>query len=175
MTYELPFGKGKKYLGSNKVLDYTVGGWQANVVMLFQSGMPLAVTQGNNLNSVIETSVQRPNATGISPVTSGRTEDRLTDYFNAVAFSSAPQFTFGNVSRTIGFAGPGTRNFDLSIMKTFTIMEKFKGQFRAEALNAFNHPLFNGPDSDYGNANFGTITQQGNFPRYIQLGMRFMF
>ena len=175
VTYELPFGKGKTYLSSNKYLDYAVGGWQANVVMLFQSGMPLAVTQGTNFNSALGTGVQRPNATGISPVTSGRTEDRLTNYFNSAAFSTAPQFTFGNLSRTIGFAGPGTRNFDISIMKTFTIMEKFKGQFRAEALNAFNHPLFNGPASAFGNANFGTITQQGNFPRYIQLGLRFMF
>ena len=114
-------------------------------------------------------------ATGVSPNTSGRTEDRLTGYFNAASLSSAPQFTFGNVSRTISFSGPGTRNFDISIMKTFTVMEKFKAQFRAEALNAFNHPLFNGPASAFGNANFGTITQQGNFPRYIQLGLRFMF
>jgi hypothetical protein len=64
--YELPFGKGKHWLISNKWLDYAVGGWQANVVMLFQSGFPLAVTQGTNFNSVIGTSVQRPNATGVS-------------------------------------------------------------------------------------------------------------
>ena len=175
VSYELPFGKGRHWLSNSKWMDYAVGGWQTNVVMMFQSGFPLTITQGTNFNSVIGTSVQRPNATGVSPNTSGRTEDRLTSYINPAAFSSAPQFTFGNVSRTIGFSGPGTRNFDISIMKTFTVMEKFKGQFRAEALNAFNHPLFNGPASAFGNANFGNITQQGNFPRYIQLGLRFMF
>jgi len=45
---------------------------------------------------------QRPNATGISPVTSGSLEARLNNYINPLALSTAPQFTFGNV------AGPST-------------------------------------------------------------------
>lgn len=175
VTYELPFGKGKRFFAANKVINAFAGEWQVNMVTLLQSGFPLAITQGQNFNSVIGAGVHRPNATGIAPDTSGSVESRLTSYINPAAFSVAPQFTFGNVSRTIGFRGPGTRNFDLSVMKSFTVMERFKGQFRAEALNAFNHPLFNGPASAFGNANFGTITQQGNFPRYIQLGVRVMF
>ena len=94
---------------------------------------------------------------------------------NLLSALACLQFTFGNLSRTTGYRGPGTRNFDISIMKSFKVTETIKGQFRAEALNAFNHPLFNGPASAFGNANFGTITQQGNFPRYIQLGARIIF
>jgi hypothetical protein len=60
-------------------------------------------------------------------------------------------------------------------MKTFSVTEKVKAQFRAEAMNAFNTPYFNGPNTAVGNASFGRITRQGNFPRYIQLGVRFFF
>ena len=175
-TYELPFGKGKPFLGgSNRLMDELVGGWQINVVNLIQTGFPLTIIQDQNLNSVIGAGVQRPNATGTSPSTSGSLSTRIDSYINTAAFSSAPQFTFGNLSRTIGLRSPGTINWDLSLIKTFSIYERFKGQFRAEAINAMNTPQFNGPNSNFGNANFGKITQQGNFPRYIQLGVRMTF
>jgi len=168
-SYELPFRTG------NTILKQVAGGWQINAVSLIQTGFPLAITQDTNFNSVIGAGVQRPNATGISPVTSGRVQDRLDGYLDPKAFSTAPQFTFGNVSRTIGYRGPGTRNLDLSLMKTFTIKERFHGQFRAETLNAFNTPVFNGPNTSFGNASFGKIIQQGNFGRLIQLGVRMTF
>jgi len=175
-TYELPFGKGKSFLGnSNKLMDELVGGWQINVVNLIQTGFPLTIVQDQNLNSVIGAGVMRPNATGVSPSTSGGLSTRLDSYINPAAFSTAPQFTFGNVSRTIGLRSPGTINWDLSLIKSFSIYERFKGQFRAEAINAMNTPQFNGPNSNFGNANFGKVTQQGNFPRYIQLGVRMTF
>jgi hypothetical protein len=169
-SYELPFGRGR-----GTVLKHVAGGWQINAVTLIQTGYPLAVVQDQNFNSVIGAGVQRPNATGISPVTSGRIQDRLDGYLNPKAFSVAPQFAFGDVSRTLGYRGPGTTNFDFSLMKTFTVKERFQGQFRAETLNAFNTPVFNGPNTSFGNANFGKIIQQGNFGRLIQLGVRMTF
>jgi len=175
-TYELPFGKGKMFLGnSNHLMDSVVGGWQINAVSLIQTGFPLTIIQDQNLNSVVGAGVQRPNATGASPSTSGSLSTRIDSYINPAAFSTAPQFTFGNVSRTIGLRSPGTINWDLSVIKSFAIYERFKGQFRAEAINAMNTPLFNAPNTNFGNANFGKITQQGNFPRYIQLGVRMTF
>ena len=175
-TYELPFGQGKQFLGSsNRLMNEFVGGWQLNMVNLIQTGFPLTVIQDQNLNSGIGAGVQRPNATGVSPETSGGLSSRIDGYINPSAFSTAPQFTFGNVSRTIGLRSPGTVNWDLSLIKTFQIVERFKGQFRAEAINAFNTPQFNAPNTNFGNANFGKITQQGNFPRYIQLGVRMTF
>jgi hypothetical protein len=62
-TYELPFGKGKKYLTGNNWLNYAVGGCSLNTFGLIQSGFPLQVTQSNS-NSLIGASYQRPNATG---------------------------------------------------------------------------------------------------------------
>ena len=173
-TYELPFGKGKKFLGSNKLLDYAVGGWQVNGTMVYQTGFPLFVFQ-QNLNSTIGTGEQRPNATGISPATSGSVEQRLNSYLNPAAFSQAPAFTFGNVSRSIDTRGPGMKNWDASLFKNFKIYEKFTGQFRAEALNLFNSPLFANPNTQFGSASFGKVTYQANLPRQLQLGVRFFF
>ena len=55
------------------------------------------------------------------------------------------------------------------------MLERFKAQFRAEAINAMNTPLFEAPNSNFGNPNFGRITRQANFPRFIQFGLRFFW
>lgn len=175
VSYELPFGKGKMFLSGNRWLNQAVGGWQLNSVYMFQTGFPLAVYQNQNFNSVFGNGLMRPNATGVSPVTTGALQSRLDSYINPAAFSTAAQFTFGNLSRTLSYRGPGTINWDMSILKTFTVLERLKGQFRAEATNAMNTAQFNGPNTAFGNASFGRITQQANFPRYVQLGVRVTF
>jgi trimeric autotransporter adhesin len=174
-TFELPFGKGKKFMGNSKAMDYAVGGWSVNAVSVYQSGFPVQITQSTNNNSVFGYASQRPNATGTSPVTSGSLEDRLSSYINAAAFTTAPRGTFGNISRALDMRGPGQANWDLSIFKSISITEKFKGQFRAEALNAFNTPMFAAPNTSFGSSSFGRITSQVNFSRMMQLGMRFFF
>jgi hypothetical protein len=174
-TYELPFGKSKKFLGSSKALDYVVGGWSVNAISVYQSGFPLQITSSTNNNSVFGYASQRPNATGVSPVTSGSLEDRLSNYINPAAFSAAPRGTFGNVARVLEMRGPGQANWDMSIFKNFSIVEKFKAQFRAEALNALNTPMFAAPNTSFGSSSFGRITSQVNFSRMMQLGLRLYF
>lgn len=180
VTYELPFGKGKPFMNGT-LADLVVGGWSMNAVQVWQTGYPLSVRQLANTNSQFFTLVQFPNATGVSPVTEGRPQDRIgldagsTRFINAAAFSTAPTGTFGNVSRTLNMRGPGLHNWDISLFKTFTFAEKYKAQFRAEAVNAFNTPLFNSPNTTFGSGAFGQISQQANFPRMYQLGLRFFF
>lgn len=174
ISYELPLGKNKPFLSQGALWNQLAGGWQINAVYLFQTGFPLSVFQNQNFNSVFGNGLMRPNASGSAPSTEGRLQDRLNNYLDPAAFTTAPQFTFGNLARSLNYRGPGTVNWDMSLLKTFTVMERFKGQFRAEATNAFNTPQFNGPNTAFGNANFGRITQQANFPRYIQLGVRIM-
>ena len=73
--------------------------------------------------------------------------------------------------------------WDLSMFKTVTIKERIKAQFRAEALNAFNTPLFGNPIQQFLGVNsagnpigsFGKVTAQMNFARELQLGMQFSF
>src|SRR5260370_18027981 len=93
------------------------------------------ISQSTNFNSGFGYASQRPNATGVSPVTSGSLEARLNNYINPAAFSTAPQFTFGNISRTIDMRGPGQANWDMSVFKNFSITEPFKSQFHCESLN----------------------------------------
>ena len=174
ITYELPFGKGKPFLKSGRVLNLIAGGWSANAVGILQTGFPLAVTQPNN-NSVIGASFQRPNATGVSPGTSGSAAARINGWLNPAAFSQAPLFTFGNTTPFLADRGPGVFNWDMSGFKTVFIGERLKAQFRAEALNATNTPYFGFPNTTYTNPNFGKITTQVNNPRLVQLGARFTF
>jgi hypothetical protein len=100
---------------------------------------------------------------------------RLNDYINAAAFSLAPQGTFGNTPRTLGVRGPGQKNWDLSVFKSFNISERFKAQFRAEALNAFNSPIFHTPDTNLNDGSFGVINTMDNFARQLQLAIRVTF
>ena len=175
-TYELPFGKGKPFLANNRFLDYAVGGWAVNGITIISSGFPLFIFQPNG-NSGIGAQVQRPNATGLDPTGSGAPESRMNNYVNPAAFSSAPQYTFGNTARSIPNLGPGMANWDVSIFKKFSIMERVHAEFRAEALNAFNTPDFTNPNTNFtpNNPNFGHIYKQMNLARELQLGIRFFF
>ena len=174
-TYELPFGRGKAFLAGNRLLDCAVGGWTVNAVGIYQTGFPLQITQSTNNNSVFGYASQRPNATGNTPVTSGSLQDRLASYIDPAAFSTAPRGTFGNTARALGMRGPGQANWDMSLFKSVSVTERFKAQFRAEALNAFNTPLFRGPNVSFGSGSFGRITSQANFSRMMQLGLRLFF
>jgi hypothetical protein len=176
ITYELPFGKGKAFLGGvNYWTNLLVGGWSVNSVSVMQTGFPLQVRNDSNGNSALGYAAQRPNATGVNPAASGSFAQRLDGWLNPAAFTAAPAFTFGNVSRTIATRGPGQVNWDMSVFKNFAITERFKAQFRAEALNAMNTPWFRAPNTLVGNGSFGRITSQGNFPRMLQLGLRLFF
>jgi len=180
-TYELPVGKGKAFGGGmNRVADMLVGGWSVNAVSVINSGFPLQVRMNNNNNSIIFASSQRPNATGVNPFAGG-TKSQWTDgpagaaYLTSAAFSNAPALTFGNVSRTIDTRALRQVNWDMSLFKTFSVTERVKAQFRAEALNAMNTPYFRAPNTAFGGSAFGKITAQANFPRFIQLGFRVSF
>lgn len=170
--YDLPFGKGKALLSGNRALNYVAGGWSVNGTAVVNTGFPLFVGQ-SNLNSGIGGASQRPNATGVSACYSGSPESRLTSYLNPAAFSLAPAYSFGNVSRDISCRSPGQANWDMSLFKDVSIKELFHVQFRAEALNVFNTPLFAAPITTFGSKTFGQVTYQANIPRELQLGLRF--
>ncbi len=176
ITYSLPVGKGQKLLGNaNRLVDLAVGGWSVNGVSVYQTGFPLQIYQ-SDYNSIYGYGAQRPDTTSVAPGTSGSVESRLGDYINPGAFVAAPQGTFGNTPRTLGsLRGPGQKNWDLSVFKNFSITERAKAQFRAEALNAFNSPLFHSPNTNFSSGTFGQINSQDNFARQLQLAIRFTF
>ncbi|CAN5622913.1 hypothetical protein BH10ACI4_BH10ACI4_24480 [soil metagenome] len=200
ITYELPFGRGKQFMsGANRLVDLVVGGWKFNDIMIIQDGGPLSVTQATNNLSGYGNATQRPNrVAGTGACYSGRPQDRLGDigsgvpsnpYFNPLAFQNAgtpsagASAPYGNSTRTVNCYGPGYLNSDLSLNKQFNLTEKVHAEFRAEALNAFNTPQFNGPNLQTNTSaagvnsstTAGKITGTLGFPRLVQMGARLTF
>jgi hypothetical protein len=204
ITYELPVGHGKLFLGStNRIIDTVISGWKINDVTTLQNGGPLPVIQTNLSSGTYGTtgvggSSQRPNlVSGVNPCYSGSPQSRLgggngaKPYFNLSAFTPALPYTYGNAPRTLPCKGPGYSNSDLSINKNFKVKERVNLEFRAEALNAFNKPEFSQPGntltfsstaltsatytSSTTNATTGAITSQLGFSRIIQVGGRLSF
>ncbi len=176
-TYELPVGRNRMLLKSAPAaVDYVLGGWQVNGIATFQTNTPLQIGNGGN-NTNLGSPGQRPNNNGKSAKKEGPTEDRLLSYFDQTVFSQAGNFTFGNTSRTSpDLRAPGTRAFDLSIFKRFRIRETGNVELRAEAFNAFNHPIWNGPGTTVTDpGTFGIITTKGGTPRQVQLALRIQF
>jgi hypothetical protein len=87
-----------------------------------------------------------------------------------------PPITFGNAPRTFG-RGPALVITDASLLKDFKILESTTLQFRAEALNVFNHANLANPNTLFGNGAFGQISglQAGNQSRIIQLALHLTF
>lgn len=180
-SWELPFGKGKSFLSGGGLMDRLVGGWQVNFIGQVQSGYPLSITQANN-NTNAYSSGQRPNLVAGQPLLASNALQRALSpnaadggYFNAAAFSTAAASTFGTLSRTLDVRGPGQRNWDIGLTKDTTIVESFKAQFRLEAINAFNTPVFRAPNTTFGSSSFGKITAQANFARVVQVSVRLMW
>jgi len=177
-SYELPFGRGKKFGSSmSKVADTMIGGWQLNAYYTYQSGLPINVTMASGR---IADGNQRPNVTGdarsqysISQVvSSGGAEN----YFISSAFSDPGDQVDGNEPRFNGsLRGDSLRDLDCSIFKNFHYGERVKLQLRGEFFNFTNTPRFTDPNSSWPSSSFGVISGQANSPRQTQLGARFTF
>jgi hypothetical protein len=170
--YELPFGRGKRFVsGVPAAVDQVIGGWQIAGITTFRSGYsqtPLVAQDRCNCDSAAR---MRGN---VVPGVAWRLDNPTpTQFFNIAAFQLPAQFTFGNVGRGVVDA-PGTNNFDFSLMKSFRLFEGHTLQFRFEFFNAFNHPLFNAPNMNVDSANFGRITS-ARAARQIQFGLRYQF
>jgi hypothetical protein len=148
-VYELPFGKGKRFLGDPpRGVNLLISGWQVNGISTFQSGTPLIVNTILN-NTGIFTPGQRPLNNGQSAkITGATTDERLAKWFDTSVFSQPPSFTFGTVGRALpDMRTPGQRNTDLSVFKNtyFGPDQRLNLQYRLEMFNAFNTPQFLGP------------------------------
>ncbi|MEN6537258.1 MAG: hypothetical protein ABFD89_26635, partial [Bryobacteraceae bacterium] len=164
-VYELPFGKGKRFLNSNRLLDFAVGGWSLNGVWQVQCGRPLE--WGNILFT--------GNVKDIELSHSERTPDRWFNTDAGFNKNSAQQLA-SNVRtfplRLNGVRAPGVNITNLSLFKDFRIAERVKLQFRAEAVDAFNETPLSTPTVSPTSGSFGKITTvgAGNTQRRITLG-----
>jgi Carboxypeptidase regulatory-like domain len=180
VTYELPFGK--NFTGAKKLV---LAGWQANPVLIWNSGSPFSITDNftgfaNSVFNGIGGGPTRPNQ--VAPAT--LSNPSINEWFNTGAFVIPTLGTIGNTPRN-SLHGPSFRHFDLSIFKDFTVTERVKLQFRAEAFNLTNTPSYfvanNQNDAPTTNAvqgaGFGkiVITNPNYTPRALQLALKLIF
>jgi hypothetical protein len=175
-VYDLPFGKGKRMLGSvHGAADKLISGWAVNGVTTLQSGFPLAFTTATNLTNSYGGG-SRPNVVSPNVTVDGSAQSRIGGWFNRAAFAQPAAFTFGSESRTDPvLRGPGIANWDFSVVKRTALTERVNLDFRTEFINLFNRVQFADPNTSLGNPNFGNITSQLNLPRLVQFGLRLNF
>ena len=177
--WDLPVGKGKKYLNSNPVLAQIVGGWQLNGNLSIQLGAPLnfggnsgvlrAPGNSNTLNHFGDIAILEGNgrdAPWFDPTICGTS-------VTTGCFSQPGNLQFGNLG-LYPIDGPGLWNLDMSIFREFKWREKLTFQLRGESFSVVNTPQWNNPDTGFGNKTFGYITSAGG-NRSMQLGMKILF
>lgn len=173
------------------------GGYELSGTGILQSGTPFSITDAGGAayygtNTSLGSYVAGDTA-GMA-VKHGRTEDRLTAYFNNGILSgstglatqndlltgAAPVFAtvtnlYGNTGRNI-LRGPFERDLDISLTKYTSIKDGLNLEFRAQAFNVTNTPNFANPASDIGTAStFGVITSTVGNPRILQLVLKLTY
>lgn len=167
-VYELPFGRGKRWLNSGPA-SYVLGNWQWSNILALYGGQPVNVILGFDNANIGIGSPQRPNLVG-NPVPTDQTSEV---WINKSAFATPAPFTFGNSGRDI-VRGPGLTNWDMGLAKNFPITEAKRLQFRCDLFNTFNFVNFGQPNTTLSSASFGVITS-ARPARDIQLSLKLTF
>jgi carboxypeptidase family protein len=176
-VYELPIGRGKQF-GHDMpaAVNAVVGNWMINPIVSWHSGFPLSIYGASD--SGTGSPENRPDCIG--PVTYPKTVTTSgIDWFGAGSFANAANGTFGNCPAQGPAIGPGYADADISLQKNFPITETMKIQFRADFLNALNHPNFAVPNDSCcsGPAQGGTfgVSSSTQDARQMQFALKFYF
>ncbi|MFB3825135.1 MAG: TonB-dependent receptor domain-containing protein [Bryobacteraceae bacterium] len=174
-VYELPFGRNRRF-GKDlpRLLDTLVGGWMIDGITNYQSGGAFGISANNVCRCFNNGSYA--NSKGYSARLEGRPQDRLARWFDTKAFSQPDPFTIGTMGpRSSDLRNDTVANWDLGLSKDFHPVERLRVQFRADALNAWNHPRFSGPNTSVTSSSFGIVSGQSNAPRQIQFGLKVLW
>jgi len=182
IQYQLPFGRGRKYLSTAPAwLNAIVGGWDVTWMFKYNTGGPLGITpnvwypgwdgavyadwdQSVDLSRKFDTKVFNP----------GKQDDPVNLYFDRSAFSNPKDHKLGNGRRRYNeLRGFGWSNEDMGLLKYFRFTESISLQVRAEFLNLFNRHHYANPNTGLANqTNFGYVTGMTGTPRNVQVGLR---
>ncbi len=162
---ELPFGEGKSLL-THGLGSMLLGGWQTAGVYTYASGIRFSViADASSLNAPGH---QQLADQVLENVTMTGNPD---NWFDATAYRPVNAVRFGN-SGINQLRGPWLSNLDLSLIRNFSLSERFKLQFRTEALNATNTPHFDNPNNNVNNAQWnpdGSLKSLGTFTKISSL------
>jgi len=155
-TYDLPFGRGKKFLTSSKLADEVVGGWTLGTIIIMQSGPPTQFSGGyatvnSSANSGVVfapgvTAQTIQNAVGVYRTGNPWVETINPSFIAANGGISSsyytPNVTPGVFAANQYIYGPHWFNADLSVNKSIPIRESIRMTLQGQFLNVFNHPAF---------------------------------
>ena len=173
--WQLPFGKGQRFLNNGGLSNALAGGWELSGIITFQDGFPFSVLANQDYSN---TGAYAPRPDRIC---NGGGPQTVAEWFDVNCFSTdalsqalangTPRF--GNAGRNI-LIGPGVQQWDVSVIKRNPITEKINLEFRAEFFNMFNHPNFGTPGATIATNSFGQLTSAAS-PRDIQFGLKLKF
>ncbi|MGH6628297.1 MAG: hypothetical protein ACREB3_01035, partial [Burkholderiales bacterium] len=190
-TWDLPFGKGRKW-GNQGVASRLLEGFALSGIITLQSGHPYEIF--GNRDSQHTGLSNRATLLG-SPTFPGTTSDQTGPSLGApgceidTVFGVAPFCDFvlpeyevpGNIGRNT-FTGPIYQNWDFILSKTTTITERVKFTIRGEVYNIFNRAQFLQPGNSIAiPSNFGLSTGTIGRPdattsaRQVQVAARITF
>jgi hypothetical protein len=186
VVYNLPFGHGQHF-GNDvpKAVDAIAGGWRISSDFAFHTGFAQTIFASQDLSGTGGFSTRANCVPGVSrripfaldPASVAAGTPRF-DFLNPASVTQPGPGTFGNCP--VGaFRGPGYKSIDLGLAKMFSITEKQNVEFRIEAVNVFNMPIFNfgdefGGQHTQGAVNFGQISNSQG-ARNMQLGLKYRF
>jgi hypothetical protein len=165
--YDLPFGQGREFMNRKGMMDEVFGGWQLSGVTTLRSGFPNTITYPGDVANV---------GLGTRPVRTcnGKLSNHTyKSWYNTACFQAPAQYTFGNSNRGI-IQGPGYKDWDLALMKSFPTYHEQSLQFRFEFFNAFNNVNFGQPGTSITTSTAGKISS-ASAPRQGQMALEYRF
>jgi len=186
-VYDLPVGRGKLLDINNSVENAFVGGWQLSANTTIQSGVPQTINVGFVNSGTNTPNNDRPSFTGAS--NGYATNPSPARWYDPAAFVVAAPGTFGNAGRN-SLITPHLQSIDLALHKQFPMAynEHHAIQFRLEAFNVFNHPVWGAPNANIragaafpgapanaAHQGFGVISSTALPMRQLQVGLKYLF
>ncbi|MFN9918932.1 MAG: TonB-dependent receptor domain-containing protein [Acidobacteriota bacterium] len=182
-VYDLPFGKGRKYMTSGGVADAFLGGWSIGAVHTYSSGTPINI--GTNVGFPIFAGANRPTISTYEGWRASYSGDRFDPfapgarYINRDVFPAQPTDRLGNMTRfNPNFRFLPNLSENLSIQKRFNLgSDRIYAQLRGEAFNLFNRTQWGGVGGSQTlqDPNFGIWQNQINTPRRLQIALKLYF
>jgi len=181
-VYTLPFGQKQKFgSGANSVTNAVIGGWQIGALTTNHTGYALTAINSPNVLAYGSNShangATRANCTG--PIHYHRAFNPLLgeEFFdNSTGLEVAGPSGLGNCANG-SIRGPGLDTVDASLQKQFSVFEALHTEFRFEAVNVLNHPIFGAPDMTITDKTFGisggSTSSLGE--RQLQFALKFTF
>ena len=166
-TYELPFGRGRKFANwDNPVAQRLVSGWAVNGFVRYQSGTPLGVSGPNSTLSLLGYS-KRANYIDGTPatlVTNPRDFEPSKDrYLNVAAFASSPDWEFGTLPASLDWLrGFSSKTESVQVGKDTRISERVGLMLMFDLQNPFNFHHWTNPSANLSSpSTFGQVTGSG--------------